>query len=231
MDMDPKATYTFIGDVHGQAPTLRALLEKLGWTERQGHLKPRHREHLVFVGDLIDRGPRNLETVEVVRQLVEQRDATCLMGNHEFNTVHFHTPHPLKPGMHLREQSVKNQQQHQAVLDELDHRPGFLPDMLAWFKTLPVAVEGPGWRCVHACWHEGSLKTLTEVDKRWHLPADAWVAAATKDTDEYEACENLIKARSRNYPTVATSSTATVSGATMLAFAGGPASPRSWKMR
>ena len=160
MDMDPKATYTFIGDVHGQAPTLKALLDKLGWTRRNGHLKPRGREHLVFVGDLIDRGPRNLQTVEIVRELVEQGDATCVMGNHEFNAVHFHTPHPEKPGKHLREQSPKNRKQHQAVLDELESRPGFLVDMLALFKSLPVAVEGPGWRCVHACWHEESLTKL-----------------------------------------------------------------------
>lgn len=192
-DMEKDRSYTFIGDVHGQAPTLRALLQKLGWKKRHGRLKPRHDEHLVFVGDLIDRGPRNLETVEIVRELVEQGDATCLMGNHEFNAVHYHTPHPTKEGKHLREQSDRNREQHQAVLDELARRPGFLPDMLAWFKTLPVAIEGPGWRCVHACWHEASLQTMTEVDQRWYVPADAWVAAATKDSVEYKACENLMK--------------------------------------
>ena len=193
MDMDPKATYTFIGDVHGQAPTLRALLEKLGWTKRNGQLKPRHREQLVFVGDLIDRGPRNLETVEIVRELVEQGDATCVIGNHEFNAVHFHTPHPDNPGTHLREQNDKNRRQHQAVLDELARRPEFLDDMLAWFQSLPVAVEGPGWRCVHACWHTVSLKALAQVDNSWYLPGDDGVAAATEGTDEYEACENLMK--------------------------------------
>ena len=87
----------------------------------------------------------------------------------------------------------RNRDQHQAVLDELAHRPDFLPDMLAWFKILPVAIEGPGWRCVHACWHEQSLNTLTQIDKRWYLPADAWVAAATEGTAEYRACEHLMK--------------------------------------
>ncbi len=193
MKMDPNATYIFIGDVHGQAPTLRALLQKLGWKKRQGRLKPRNDEHLVFVGDLIDRGSHNLETVEIVRELVEQGDATCLMGNHEFNAVHFHTEHPSGSGQYLRDRSTDNLRQHGNVLDELTRRPGFLPDMLAWFKTLPVAIEGPGWRCVHACWHDESLNALTQIDNRWYLPADAWVAAATKDTAEYRACENLMK--------------------------------------
>ena len=130
MDMDPKATYTFIGDVHGQAPTLRALLQKLGWTNRNGQLKPRGREHLVFVGDLIDRGSRNLQTVEIVRELVEQGDATCVMGNHEFNAVHFHTEHPSGSGQYLRARTPNNHRQHRQVLDELERRPGFLPEML-----------------------------------------------------------------------------------------------------
>ena len=144
MDMDPKATYTFIGDVHGQAPTLRALLQKLGWTNRNGQLKPRGREHLVFVGDLIDRGPRNLQTVEIVRELVEQGDATCVMGNHEFNAVHFHTPHPEKPGKHLREQSPKNRKQHQAVLDELESRPGCQwPSILTHFWSFILTHRVP----------------------------------------------------------------------------------------
>ncbi len=183
----------FIGDIHGHAPTLLALLDGLGWTQRNGRLSGPAGQRLVFVGDLIDRGPQNLRTVEVVRELVEDGQAICLMGNHEFNAVQFHTEHPRSSGEHLREQSPKNIRQHEAVLKELEQRPGDKADMLAWFKTLPIAVEGPGWRCVHACWHPGSLTQLAHAAGFWHLPADRWVAASNEDELEYRAIETLLK--------------------------------------
>lgn len=38
---------------------------------------------VVFVGDLIDRGPKQLATVDLVRRMVEAGSARCVMGNHE----------------------------------------------------------------------------------------------------------------------------------------------------
>ncbi len=57
-----------IGDVHGHYNTLKALVEKL--PDDAG---------LIFVGDLIDRGPQSAEVVRFVRQNGHQ----CVMGNHE----------------------------------------------------------------------------------------------------------------------------------------------------
>ena len=199
-DFDSDRPLAFIGDIHGQAQTLLALLAQLGWTERDSRLRHDRGEALVFVGDLIDRGPENLRTVEIVRSLVEQGDAICLMGNHEFNAVLFHTEDPDQPDQHLREQSEKNILQHEAVLKELDRRPGDKDDMLDWFKTLPVAVEGPGWRCVHACWHAGSLDVLPRQGSAWHLPAGRWVAAARDGEPEYAAIEALLKGPEHKLP-------------------------------
>ncbi len=144
--------HVFIGDVHGHAPTLLALLDQLGWKPRNGRLSSPGGQQLVFVGDLIDRGPENLRTVEIVRDLVERGEARCVMGNHEYNAVQFHTEHPDRPGETLREQSPENIKQHQKVLDEIERSPGDWQDMLDWFRTLPMALEGETWRCVHACW-------------------------------------------------------------------------------
>ena len=90
----------FIGDIHGHAPT---LLGQLGWSQRNWHLTGPGGQKLVFVGDLID-GPKNLRTVEIVRDLVERGDALCLMSNHEFNAVQFHTADPRQAGETLRPQ-------------------------------------------------------------------------------------------------------------------------------
>ena len=61
-----------IGDVHGCAASLAALLNLLPETDR-----------LVFCGDVINRGPRIAETMELVWQLVAAGRAVWLKGNHE----------------------------------------------------------------------------------------------------------------------------------------------------
>ena len=88
----------FIGDIHGQAATLVALLDKIGWKQRDRRLCPPAGQFQVFVGDLVDRGPESRRAVEIVHELVAQGDAACILGNHEYNAVQFHTPDPDRPG-------------------------------------------------------------------------------------------------------------------------------------
>lgn len=194
----------FIGDIHGQASTLLRLLDQLGWKPRDGRLHGPVGSSLVFVGDLIDGGKENLRSVEIVWKLVEQGDALCLMGNHEYNAIQYHREDPDHPGHYLRERSEKNQQQHQNTLDELEHRPAHKADMLAWFKTLPLAVEGENWRCVHACWHPESLAALGHHNGQWFIPEHRWVAAAREGQPEYTAVEHLLKGPEYTLPGNAT---------------------------
>jgi uncharacterized protein YecE (DUF72 family) len=53
--------YDIIGDVHGHATELVALLRRLGYAERQGAWRHPDRT-AVFVGDLIDYGDEQLST-------------------------------------------------------------------------------------------------------------------------------------------------------------------------
>jgi hypothetical protein len=59
-----------IGDIHGHYDKLTALLKKLGYREKGGAWRHPDRS-AVFVGDLIDRGMRQVATVELVRAMVE----------------------------------------------------------------------------------------------------------------------------------------------------------------
>jgi predicted MPP superfamily phosphohydrolase len=73
-----------IGDIHGHADQLEALLQKLGYTKTNGAYA--HPEATaLFVGDYIDRGPKIRETLEIVKAMVESLNALALMGNHEYN--------------------------------------------------------------------------------------------------------------------------------------------------
>ncbi|MDE0124928.1 MAG: polynucleotide kinase-phosphatase [Bryobacterales bacterium] len=84
--------FDIIGDVHGCFDELAALLERLGYridpfevgSERL--IRARHPEgrKAVFVGDLTDRGPRNVDSLRLVAGICEDGNGLCVMGNHDF---------------------------------------------------------------------------------------------------------------------------------------------------
>ena len=63
-----------IGDVHGMAEELRDLLNKLALNEGDA---------LVFVGDLVDKGPESVEIIRMVRELSARFDVVVVEGNHD----------------------------------------------------------------------------------------------------------------------------------------------------
>lgn len=95
---DEHGPFDVIGDVHGCADELEALLKQLGYlvvAELPGgpvidsgpvYAHPEGRK-AVFVGDLVDRGPRVLDTVRLVRNMVASGSALCVPGNHDVKLV------------------------------------------------------------------------------------------------------------------------------------------------
>jgi len=73
-----------IGDVHGCAGELDALLGRLGYTPSAGGWG-RHPERrvAVFVGDLADRGPRNVAALRTAMAMVAEGAALWVPGNHD----------------------------------------------------------------------------------------------------------------------------------------------------
>ncbi|MFI2641098.1 polynucleotide kinase-phosphatase [Streptomyces sp. NPDC018610] len=84
--------FDIIGDIHGCAAELEALLGKLGYVDGT---HPEGRT-AVFVGDLVDRGPNSPGVLRRVMAMVKSGDALCVPGNHE-----------NKYGRHLKGRSVQ----------------------------------------------------------------------------------------------------------------------------
>ncbi|QKZ12341.1 AAA family ATPase [Spirosoma sp. KUDC1026] len=73
--------FDIIGDVHGCYEELLELLAKLGY-EAATFQSPTGRK-IVFVGDLVDRGPDSVAVLRLVMQLVDQGKALAVLGNHD----------------------------------------------------------------------------------------------------------------------------------------------------
>ena len=96
--------FDIIGDIHGCADKLTGLLTQLGFRQSGGVFRHPERQAL-FVGDLIDRGPQQIESLEIVRSMVDGGAARVTMGNHEFNAIAYATPDPRTHGEFLRPRS------------------------------------------------------------------------------------------------------------------------------
>lgn len=185
--------YDLIGDIHGYSAHLVALLVKLGYTQ-QGGVWAHSERKVIFLGDFVDRGKGQLETVQIARRMVEQGHALAVMGNHEFNAVAYATPDPEHPGEYLRRHDQKNNEQHEAFINAVGEGSAQHEDIIAWFKTLPLYLDLPGLRVVHACWHHPSLAVLDAyLDEDNCLQPEAWLAASRKGHEAYEAVEVILK--------------------------------------
>ncbi len=86
----PTTRLDVVSDVHGLLDDLLALLDEAGWRPEEGvlrHADPARR--LLFLGDLVDRGPDSVAVLELVLRSCEAGTAQCLQGNHEAKLVKF----------------------------------------------------------------------------------------------------------------------------------------------
>jgi hypothetical protein len=136
-----------VGDVHGEIDALEDLLQVLGYRGRGEHRAGRR---LIFIGDLCDRGPDSPGVIRRVREMVEAGTAQCLLGNHETNIMRgarkdangwfSERDHDREHGKYLSSRPAAGDAEREAILH--------------FFRTLPLVLERPDLRLVHACWSD-----------------------------------------------------------------------------
>jgi hypothetical protein len=194
----PKQGYDVIGDIHGHADALRRLLIKLEYTEVEGAFRHDSRK-AIFVGDFVDRGPDQKEVVWIARKMCEAGSASAVLGNHEFNAIAWATPNGN--GGYLREHSKKNSAQHTEFLAQFGEGSPEYRDSIDWFRRLPVWLELPGLRVVHACWHDATRAVLRPYlnSKNCFTEGGLW-DALQRDSEAYSAAEKLLKGPEERLP-------------------------------
>lgn len=186
--------YDVIGDIHGQAAKLEALLRRMGYARRAGSWVPPMGRQAVFLGDLIDRGPEQPRVVAIVRAMIDAGHARAVMGNHEFNAIGFATPRAGAPGEFLRRHSANNVSQHAEFLRQVGAGSPLHRELVGWFATLPPMLDLGAIRVVHAWWNQPHVDLVTERAGRGQPAADAFLRAAfDKGTAAWHAMEGLTK--------------------------------------
>ncbi len=79
-----KGPFDIIGDIHGCYDELCELLETLGYEKTaDGYTHPENRT-VLFLGDLCDRGPKNIAVLKLVMEMCANHNALCVLGNHDY---------------------------------------------------------------------------------------------------------------------------------------------------
>ncbi len=180
--------YDLIGDVHGDADRLTRLLGILGYQHAGGANSHPDGRRAVFVGDLVDRGPKIAETLRIVRAMVEAGAALMVLGNHEFNLLALLTTDGN--GGFLRPHTPRNLKNCAATLTDFAGRDAELRDYLNWFRTLPLYLDLGDCRVVHAEWNDA---LVAGVNGRAYLDDEFLGLATTQGTREHRTIEVLLK--------------------------------------
>jgi len=134
-----------IGDIHGCLDMLNRLMDKIAW-------RP-DKDHLIFLGDYIDRGENPKGVVDYILALKRcSSKVECLMGNHESMFLDYLSG---KNGnsflMNGGGSTLKSYEADKSSkLDSL-----IPPDHMAFYKSLKPYIELQDYYIIHAGFHPG----------------------------------------------------------------------------
>ena len=159
----PRDPVYIVGDIHGRADLLERALDRI-----DGHVGKvaAQNPQVVFVGDLIDRGPESAGVLKRVWELAQElpQNVTCLMGNHERMLLDFlddpatRGPRWLRSGaretldsfgLHTS-QLQPGAAPHLFREEAIALRKNLKPEMLTWLEDLPLSWSSGNLWVVHA---------------------------------------------------------------------------------
>lgn len=146
---DLRGPFDIVGDVHGCADELEDLLDLLGyeveWSGRDVRVTPPRGRTLVFVGDLVDRGPRSPDVLRIVMAMAQAGTALCVEGNHDFKLLRWLTGRQVKATNGLQRSIDQMAEEDPAFHARARTYLGSLPPYL-WLDDGRLAVAHAGIR-------------------------------------------------------------------------------------
>ena len=122
-----------IGDVQGCFDELKALLSQINFNS--------DRDQLWFCGDIVNRGPKSLETLRFVKSL--EKNAITVLGNHDLHLLATAYDHQ-KPGKKDTFDSLLQATDAEELFDWLRHQPLLYHDTELGITLLHAGIH-PHW--------------------------------------------------------------------------------------
>jgi bis(5'-nucleosyl)-tetraphosphatase (symmetrical) len=113
-----------VGDIQGCEPSLKALVKKIP-----------SKSKLIFLGDLVNRGPNSLGTLRFLKQLQEDQRIECILGNHDLHLL------AIDAGIRM----TKGLDTLRPILDAPDRA-----ELIHWLRQRPMALSNGKVLTVHA---------------------------------------------------------------------------------
>ncbi len=150
LDRLPDGPLDLIGDIHGELDAMEAVLGHLDYRPDGSHADGRR---MVFLGDLIDRGPDSPGVVRRIAEFADRGRASTVLGNHDLNAL---------AGLRKRENTWlfgHGPSPHEKPVASDRERD----EILAFLGAQPLAMERDDLRVVHACWHAAALREVASA--------------------------------------------------------------------
>ncbi len=167
-----RGRFDIIGDVHGCCDELIQLLGVLGYDvdirgvgdRRCASIRAPAERRLIFVGDLVDRGPRSPDVVRIVMAAVRSGQGWCVLGNHDAKFLRWLAGRQVTLS-HGLEQTVE-----QYALESEHHRH----EVRDFLSSLPyhLWLDGGALAVAHAGIRQEMLGRNEEAVRRFCLYGD-----------------------------------------------------------
>ena len=165
-----------IGDIQGCYDELQALLARIDFTP--------DRDRLWFAGDLVNRGPKSLETLRFIRGLGD--GAVSVLGNHDLHLLAAAHGYPLNHDDHTLD-AILTAPDRDALIDWLQRQPLLHHDAQLGFTMVHAGLP-PQWNLALASACAREVETVLQGDrfkafiehmygnkpKRWSESLDGW---------------------------------------------------------
>ncbi len=143
----------FIGDLQGCADQLQTLISKIEQISSNNYY--------IFAGDLVNRGPKSLETLRLVRKLQQTGQAESVLGNHDL--------HLLAVANGIRPAHRNDTVEEILIAPDRD-------ELLHWLRQRPLAIFKNQHLVLHAgvfpSWSaEQTMALAHEVETKLKSPA------------------------------------------------------------
>ena len=183
LGVGPEAEIFVVGDIHGRSDLLAALID-----EAAREPKLRDKRAIVFLGDLVDRGPDSLGAIDLAigaKARVGADEAIALMGNHEtMMRLALDSETPWDDAIDAFEtwmgnggdrtvaEFLKIRERPRGLAELLTQaRASLPPRVLAWLSSLK-----PNWRSGQVLFVHAGVNPQVELETflavPWNMPLD-----------------------------------------------------------